>query len=227
MHRGISLVFNCLFSIINDFSCAYYPFTLSFFNVVSIQIFCLLLMFLLLLSFKSFLNITSVVQLLSFVDSWQPHGLQHARLPCPSPPPEVYSNSCPLNWWCQPTISFAVIPFSSCCQSFPAWGSFPMICLFISSGKSIGPSPSASVFTMNIQVEFPLGLTDLISLQSKGLSRVYSSITIQRHQFFSVQVSLLSNFTSVHDYWKPQHWLYGPLLAKWCLCFLICCLGLS
>ena len=96
------------------------------FNEVSIQIFCLLLMFLLLLSFKRFLNIISVVQLLSFVDSLQPYGLQHARLPCPSPPPGVYSNSCPLNWWCQPIISSSVVPFSSCLQSFPASGSFLM-----------------------------------------------------------------------------------------------------
>ena len=163
------------------------------FNEVSIQIFCLLLMFLLLLSFKSFLNIISVVQLLSFVDSLQPYGLQHARLPCPSPPPGVYSNSCPLNWWCQPIISSSVVPFSSCCQSFPASGYFLMSRLFGSSGKSIGPSASASVFPMNIQGEFPLGFTGWISLQSKGLSKVFSNTTVQKHQFFSAQPSLWSN----------------------------------
>ena len=115
------------------------------------------------------------------------------RLSCPSPPPGVYSDSCPLNWWCHPTISPSVVPFSSSCQSFPASGCFPMSCLFASRGRSIGPSALASVFPMNIQGEFPLGLTGFISLQSEGLSRVYSSITIQRHQFFNAQVSLLSN----------------------------------
>ena len=92
-------------------------------------------------------------------NSLRPHGLQHTRPPCPSPTPGVYSNSCPLNWWCQPIISSSVVPFSSCCQSFPASGYFLMSRLFGSSGKSIGPSASESVFPMNIQGEFPLGLT--------------------------------------------------------------------
>ena len=121
-------------------------------------------------------------------DSLRPHGLQHARPPCPSPTPGTYSNSCPLCWWCHPTISSSVIPFSSWLQSFPASGSFPMSRFFASDGQSIGVS--ASVLPMNIQDWFPLGLTGWISLQSKGLSRVFSNTTIQKHQFFSAQLSL-------------------------------------
>ena len=100
--------------------------------------------------------------------------LQHVRLPCPSPTPGACSNSCPLSWWCHPTISSSVIPFFSCLQSFPASGSYPMSQFFTSGGQSIGASASASVLPMNIQDWFPLGLTSLISLQSKGLSRVFS-----------------------------------------------------
>ena len=105
-------------------------------------------------------------------DSLQPHGLQHARPPCPSPTPKVYSDSCPLSRWCHPTISSSVVPFSSCLQSFPASGSFQMNQFFASGGQSIGVSASASVLPMNIQDWFPLGWTGWISLQSKGLSRV-------------------------------------------------------
>ena len=123
-------------------------------------------------------------------DSLRPSGLQQARLPCPSPIPRVYSNSCSLSWWYHPTISSFVIPFSSCLQSFPASGSFPMSQLFASGGQSIGVSASASVLPMNIQDEFPLGWTCWISLQSKGLSRVFSNTTVQKHQFFSTQLSL-------------------------------------
>ena len=112
------------------------------------------------------------------------HGLQHVRPPCPSPTPGVYSNSCPLCWWCHPTISFSVIPFSSCLQSFPASGFFPMSQFFTSGGQSIGAS--ASVVPMNIQEWFPLGWTGWISLQSKGLSRVFSNPTVQKHQFFGI-----------------------------------------
>ena len=104
-------------------------------------------------------------------NSLQPHGLQHTRLPCPSPTPGVYPDSCALSWWCRPTISSSVIPFSSCLQSFPASGSFPISQLFASDGQSIGASASASVLTMNIQDSFPLGLTGLVSLQSKGVSK--------------------------------------------------------
>ena len=126
-------------------------------------------------------------------DSLQPHGLQHTRLPCPSSSPGICSNSCPLSWWCYPTISSSVIPFSSCLQSFPASGSFLMSWLFTSDGPSIGVLVLASVLLMNIQGWFPLGLTGLISLHSRGLSRVFSYTTVQNHQFFCAQPSLWSN----------------------------------
>ena len=119
-----------------------------------------------------------------------PHGLQHARLPCPSPAPGLYSNSCPLSQWCHPAISSSGIPFSTCLQSFPASGSFPVSQLFALSGQNIGFSASASVLPMNIQDWFPLGWTGCISLQSKGLSRVFSNTTGQKHQFFGAQLSL-------------------------------------
>ena len=127
-------------------------------------------------------------------DSLWPHGLQQARLPCPSPSPWVCSNSCPLSWWCHPTISFSVISFSSCLQSFPAWGSFPMSWLFASGVQSI--RASVSVGPMNIQGLFPLGLTGLISLLYKTLSRVFSNTTVRKDQlifqcFFMVQLSHL------------------------------------
>ena len=121
-------------------------------------------------------------------NSLQPHGLQHARLLCPSPTPRHYSNSCPLSWWCHPTISSSVIPFS-CLHSFSASGSFPMSQFFASGGQSIGVSASTLVLPMNIQDWFPLGFAALI-LQSKGLSRVFSSTTAQKHQFFVTQLSL-------------------------------------
>ena len=123
-------------------------------------------------------------------DSLQPHGLQHARPPCPSPTPGVYSNSHPLSRWCHPTISSSVIPFSSRLQSFPASGSFPMTQFFTSGGQSIGVSASASVLPMNIQDWFLLGWTGWISWQSKGLSRVFSNTAVQKHQFFGAQLSL-------------------------------------
>ena len=123
-------------------------------------------------------------------DSLWPHGLQHPRLPCPSPTPRAYSNSGPLSQWCNSTISTSVIPFSSHPQSFPASGSVPMSLLFTSGGQSIGVSASTSVLPMNNQDWFPWGLTDLISLQSKGLSKVFSNTTAQKHQFFSTQFSL-------------------------------------
>ena len=117
-----------------------------------------------------------------------PHGLQHTRPPCPSPTPRACSNSGPLSWWCHPTISSSVSPFSSCLQSFPASGSFPMIQLFVSGSQSI--EASASVLPMNIQDWFPLGFTGWIS---KGLSRVFYNTTVQKHQFFSAQPSLWSS----------------------------------
>ena len=125
-------------------------------------------------------------------NSLQPHGLQQARLPCPSLIPRAYSNSCPLNRWCHPTISSSVIPFSHL-QSFPASGFFPMSQFFASGGQCIRASASVSVLPMNIKDWFPLGLTGLISLQSKGLSRVFSNTTVQKHQFFGAQLSLYSN----------------------------------
>ena len=122
-------------------------------------------------------------------DSLRPHGLQHARLPCPSPTPRVYSDSCPLSWWCHSTISSSVVPFS-CLQSFPASESFQMSQFFASGSQNIVVSASASVLPLNIQDWFPLGWTGWISLQSKGLSRVFSNITVQKHQFFGAQLSL-------------------------------------
>ena len=123
-------------------------------------------------------------------DSLRPHGPQHARPPCPSPTPGVHPNSCPLSQWCHPAISSSVIPFSSCLQSFPASGSFLMSQLFASGGQRIGVSASTSVLPMNTQDWSPLGWTGWISLQSKGLSRVFSNTTVQKHQFFSAQLSL-------------------------------------
>ena len=126
-------------------------------------------------------------------DSLWSHGLQHARPPCQSPTPWVYSYSCPLSWWCHPIISSYVIPFSSSLKFFLALGSFQMSQFFIPGGQSIGVSASASVLPMNIQDWFPLGLTGWISLQSKGSSRVFSNTTVQKHQFFGAQLSSQSN----------------------------------
>ena len=126
-------------------------------------------------------------------NSLRPQGLQHTRLSCPSPTPRVCSNSCPLSQWCHPTILFSVIPFSSCLQSFPASGSFP-ICQLFKGGQSFGVSASASVLPMNTQDWSPLGWTGWISLQSKGLPRVFSNTTVQKHQLFGAQSSLWSNF---------------------------------
>ena len=120
-----------------------------------------------------------------------PHGLQHTKPPCPSPTPGACSNSCPSTQWCHPTISFFVVPFSYL-QSFPA-SVFFRVSVFASGGGSIGVSTSASVHPMNIQDWFPLGWTGLISLQSKGLSRVFCNTTIQNHQFFNTQLSLYTH----------------------------------
>ena len=124
--------------------------------------------------------------------SLRPHESQQARPPCPSQTPGVYSNSCPSSWWCHPTISSSVIPFSSCPQALPASGSFPTSQLFAWGGQSIRVSASASVFPVNTQ-DWSLGWTGCISLQSKGLSRVFSNTTVQKHQFFSTQLSSQSN----------------------------------
>ena len=123
-------------------------------------------------------------------DSLWPYESQHTRPPCPSPTPGVHPNSCPSSWWCHPAISSSVIPFSSCPQYFPASGSFQMSQLFASGGQSIAVSASTSVLPMNTQDWSPLGWAGWISLQSKGLSRVFSNTTVQKHQFFSSQLFL-------------------------------------
>ena len=126
-------------------------------------------------------------------DSLRAYGLQHTRPPCPSPTPGVYPDSCPLSWWCRPTISSSVVPFSFCPQSLPASGSFPMSQLFVLGGQSTGVSALTSVLPMNTQDWSPSGWTGWISLLSKGLSRVFSNTTVQKHQFFGTQLYLWSN----------------------------------
>ena len=150
------------------------------------------------------MNVFSSVQLSHSVESnsLRPYGLQHARPPCPSPTPGAYSNSCPLNRWCHPTTSSSVGPISSCLQSFPASGAFPMGQVFASGGQDIGVSASTSVLPMNIQDWFSLGLTGWVSLQSKGLSGVFFNTTVQKHQFFCAQFLYSPNLTSIHDHWK-------------------------
>ena len=135
-------------------------------------------------------------------DSLRPHELQHARPPCLSPTPGLYPNSCPLSQWCHPAISSAVVPFSSCPQSFPASGSFQMSQLFELGGQSTGVSASTSVLPMNTQNISPLEWTGWISLQSKGLSRVFSNNTVQKHQFLVLSFLLSPTLTSIHDHWK-------------------------
>ena len=135
-------------------------------------------------------------------DSLRSHESQHARPPCPSPTPGVHTDSRPSSRWCHPAISSSVVPFSSCPQSLPASESFSKSQLFARSGQSIGVSVSASVLPVNTQNPSPLEWTGWISLQSKGLSRVFSNTTAQKHQFFSAQFCSQSNLTSVYDYWK-------------------------
>ena len=151
-------------------------------------------------------------------DSLRSHELQHARLSCSSPSPGVCSNSCPLSRWCYTTISSSVAPFSSCPHTFTAWRSFPVSQLFTAGSQSIGAL--ASNLPINIQGWFPLGLTGLISLMSKGLSRVFSSTTVQKHQSFNTQLS--SGFNSHIRAWlleNPIDLTMGLLSAKWSLCF--------
>ena len=161
-------------------------------------------------------------------DSLRPHESKHARPPCPSPAPGVHSDSRPSSQWCHPAISSSDALFSFCPQSFPASGTFPVSWLFTSDDQNTGASALASVLPMNFQDWFPLGLSVLICLQSKVLSRVFSKTTVQKHQFSGPQPSLWSN-SHIHTWLleKPSLWLYVPLSAKWCLCFLICSLGLS
>ena len=135
-------------------------------------------------------------------NSLHPCGLQHVRLPCPSPSPRARSNSCPLSRWCHPTISSSVVPFSSCLQSFLASGSFSVSQLFASDGQNTGASASAPVLPMNIQGWFPLGLTSLISFLSMGLSWVFSSTTFESINSSVISLLYGATLTSVHDYWK-------------------------
>ena len=155
---------------------------------------------------------SSVAQ--SYPTLWQ-HEPQHARPPCPSPTPGVHPNPGPSSQWCHPNISSSVIPFSSCPQSFPVSGSFQMSQLFASGGQSTGVSASTSVLPVNTQDWSRLGWTGWISLQSKGLARVFSKTTVQKHQFFSTQLSLESN-SHIHTWLlgKPMPWVDGSLLAK-------------
>ena len=155
----------------------------------------------------------SSVQSLSPAWLFATHGLQHARPPCPSSTPGVYSNSCPLSRWYYPTISTSVVPFFSHLQSFPASGSFPMSQDFTSGAQSIGVSPSSSVLPVNIQDWFPLGWTGWISLQSKRLSRVFSTPLFKTFNSLALSFLYSPTFTFIHDYWK-NHSLNRSLLVK-------------
>ena len=139
-------------------------------------------------------------------DSLRPRESQRARPPCPSPTPGAYSNSCPSSRWCHPAISSSIVPFSSCPQSLPVSESFPMSQLFAWGGQSTGVSALASVLPISIQDWSPLEWTGWISLQSKGLSRVFSNTAVQKHQFFCAQLSLQSN-SHIHIWpYKPWKW---------------------
>ena len=155
-----------------------------------------------------------VVQSLSHSGSLRPHGLQHARLSCLSPSPRACSNPFPLNQWCHPTISSSVAFISFYLQSFPASGSFLTSQLFASGGQSTGVSASASVPPENTQGWFPLGLTDLISLQSKGLSRVFSSTTVQSINSLVLNLLYGPAFISLHDYWENHRFDYTDLCQQ-------------
>ena len=150
-------------------------------------------------------------------DSLWPHELQHTRLPCPSPTPGACSNSCPSSQWCHPTISFSVNPFSSCLQCFPASGSFSMGWLLASGSQSIGAL--ASVLSLNIHDWFPLGLTDLNFLQYKGISRVFSSTTVWKHQFLVLTLSTVQLSPLYITTGKTIVFKIWTLLAKWWLYF--------
>ena len=147
-------------------------------------------------------------------NSLQPHGLQHARLPCPLPTPRACSNSCPSSQWCHPTISSSVAPFSSCLQSFSASGSLPMSQFFASGGQSIGVSALASFLPKKSQGWSPSEWTGWISLQSKGLSRVFFSTILWKHRFFVSQPSLGQTLTPVHDCWKNYSFDYTDLCQQ-------------
>ena len=159
------------------------------------------------LCFQYMIYVTMEVQFSRSVmsNSLWPHRLQHARLPCPSPTPGACSNTCPSSRWCHPTISSSVVPFSSCLQSLQASGYFPRSQFFASGGQSIETSASASIPPVNIHDWFPLGFSGMISLKSKWLSRVFSNTTVQKHQFFVVQLSL--------SLWSNSH-IHAWLLEK-------------
>ena len=147
-------------------------------------------------------------------NSFRPHGLQHTTLPCPSPSSEVCSNSCPLSQWCHQTISSSVVPFSPCLQSFPASESFPVSQLFSSGDQSVEVSASVSVLPMNIQDWFPLRLTGWISLQPKGLWRVFSNNIVQKHQSSVLSFLYGPTLRSIRDYWKDHHCDYMELCKQ-------------
>ena len=157
----------------------------------------------------------SSVQSLSASDSLQPHGLQHARPPCPSPPPEVYSNSCPLSHWCHLTISSFVTPFSSCPPSFPASGSLPMSCLFTSGGPSIGDLALASVLPRNIKVWFPLGLPGWSSCCLRDSQESSSAPQFKSITSLVLNILYSSTLTSLNDYWKNHN--FNCMYMDFCL----------
>ena len=179
----------------------WFTFDMKYFWDFTWSIYCNLLIKWGLYNWSEFCSIQSSVM----SDSLHPHGLQHTRLLCPSPTSRAYSNSCSLSWWCHPTISSSVGRFSHL-QSFPASGSFQMSQFFASGAQrfGVGVSASASVLPMKIQDWFLLRWTGWISLQSKGLSRVFSNTTVQKHQFFSAQLSYSPILIPLHDYWKNQ-----------------------
>ena len=162
-------------------------------------------------------------------NSLRPHGLQHTRLPCPSTSPEVCPSSCPLHRWCHPAISFSDALFSFCPQSFSASGTFPMSPLFASDDQNTGDSALASVLPTSVQGSFPLRLTDLVSLLSKGLSGVFSSTTVERHWFFGVLLSFFSSpvLTTTGGHWKDHSFNYVDLCRQRNVSAFQHCLGLS
>ena len=164
------------------------------------------------LTLKPILSLESCRSVMS--DSLWHHRLQQSRLSCPSLSPGVCSDLCPLSQWCHLPVSSSVIPFSSCPQSFPGSGSFPVSRLFTSDGQNIGASASTSVLVMNIQGWLPFRLTDLISLLFKGLSRVFSSTTVQKYQFLALSLLYGPPLTSIYDYWENHSLTIQPLLAK-------------
>ena len=158
--------------------------------------------------------ISSSVQLLSRIQFFVTHGLQHTRPPCPSPTPRVYSNSCPLSQWCHPTISSSVMLFSSCLQSFPVIACFLMSKFFTSVGQSTGVSASASILPMNIQDWFPLAWTCWISLCPRDSQESYQTPQFKTFNSSLLAILLLSTVTSIHDSWKNHSFDYTELFQQ-------------